>query len=262
MHVMNQLLPLPVAATDLHAALESGSLSLLLWTALALGALHTILGPDHYVPFVMMANAQKWARRKTLLVTTLCGLGHVGSSVIIGAVLALGGMLATQWGESRWAAWHDARGDVAAWLLMGLGVAFLLYGIIRALRGRTHSHAHVHPDGTVHSEPHDHTHGHMHVHDAKVKRLTPWVLFTIFIFGPCESLIPLMLAAWAVAGPGGAALVALTFSLSTMVAILAMVWVLLPGVSRIPLGKADRWSTAVAGLSLVLCGAAIHWLGL
>jgi ABC-type nickel/cobalt efflux system permease component RcnA len=248
--------------TDLNTALQSGSLTMLLLTALALGALHTVLGPDHYVPFVMMAKAQRWSRRKTLMVTSLCGLGHVGSSVVIGIILAVGGMMFTEWDQSAWAAWHGARGDVAAWLLMGLGAALLVYGFVRALRGRTHSHPHLHPDGTVHTEVHDHTGGHMHVHDGKVKRLTPWMLFTIFVFGPCESLIPLMLASWAVAGAMGAALVAAVFSLATMVAILAMVGLLLPGVSRIPLGKANRWSMAVAGLSLVLCGAAIRWLGL
>ena len=45
---------------DLQAALSSGQLSILMWTAAALGFLHTILGPDHYVPFVALRRARRW----------------------------------------------------------------------------------------------------------------------------------------------------------------------------------------------------------
>ena len=248
--------------TGLDKALESGNLSVLLWTAAVLGFLHTVLGPDHYVPFVMMAKAQKWSRLKTVVVTSLCGLGHVGSSVAIGAMLAAAGMAFSEWKGSEWAAWHNTRGSLAAWLLIGVGVAFFIWGVIRALRGHTHTHPHVHEAEMVHVHQHDHTGEHMHVGESKVKSLTPWVLFAIFIFGPCESLIPLMLASWAVAGIGGTVLVAGTFSVVTILTILGMVGVLMLGISRIPMAKLDRWSTALAGMSLVFCGAAIQWLGL
>ena len=248
--------------TDLQAALESGDLSILLWTAAILGFLHTILGPDHYVPFVMMAKAQEWSRWKTALITTLCGLGHVGSSVVIGVILATAGMAVAQWEGSSWASWHESRGSLSAWLLIGVGAAFLVWGIIQAFRGHTHSHVHYHENGTLHTHEHDHSGAHMHVHEAKVKSLTPWVLFAIFVFGPCESLIPLMLASWAMTGIGGMVLVVLVFSLATVLTILGTVAALLIGISSIPWGKVDRWSTALAGMSLVLCGAAIQWLGL
>jgi ABC-type nickel/cobalt efflux system permease component RcnA len=247
---------------DLDTALEAGNLPILLWTAMALGFLHTILGPDHYVPFVMMAKAQNWSRLRTAVVTFLCGLGHVGSSVAIGAVLAAAGMAFTEWEGSEWASLHEARGGLAAWLLIGVGAALFIWGAMRALRGHTHTHVHVHEDAMIHAHEHDHTGAHMHVHESKVRHLTPWVLFTIFVFGPCESLIPLMLASWAVAGLGGTVLVASTFSVVTILTILGTVGVLTMGISCIPLGKLDRWLTALAGLSLVLCGVAIRWLGL
>ncbi|MHC4600008.1 MAG: sulfite exporter TauE/SafE family protein [Planctomycetota bacterium] len=247
---------------DLNSALESGNLSVLLGTAAALGFLHTILGPDHYVPFVMMAKAQKWSRRKATIITFLCAVGHVASSVAIGAGLAAAGMAVTRWEGSGWASWHESRGGVAAWLLMGVGAAFLVWGLVRALRGRTHTHVHVHEDGEDHLHEHDHRGDHLHAHESKVKRLTPWILFTLFVFGPCESLIPLMLAAWASAGWGGAALTAGVFSATTILTVMGSVGVLLFGISLVPLRGLERWSTAAAGLSLVLCGAAIHWLGL
>ncbi|MCM2324307.1 MAG: hypothetical protein NDJ90_13705, partial [Oligoflexia bacterium] len=68
----------------LENAIHSGSLWLLSLTALFLGFFHTILGPDHYLPFVMMSRAERWSRAKTFRITLLAGLGHVASSLTIG----------------------------------------------------------------------------------------------------------------------------------------------------------------------------------
>lgn len=248
--------------SDLSLALESGNLVVLLWTAGTLGFLHTILGPDHYIPFVMMSKAQNWSRRKTAFITFLCGLGHVGSSIIIGILLVWLGMAAAEWGDSRFAFWQDVRGSFTAWLLMGVGVAFTIWGIKKAYRGQTHSHSHIHENSTEHTHEHDHNDDHMHPHTNKVSLLTPWVLFTIFVFGPCESIIPLMLSAWSTSGIIGVTLVSSIFAITTIITIMGTVAILMAGIKSIPLGKLNRWSTALAGISLVACGAAIQFLGL
>ena len=36
----------------------------------SLGFVHTVLGPDHYIPFIFMAKARKWTMRKTSLITS------------------------------------------------------------------------------------------------------------------------------------------------------------------------------------------------
>ncbi|MFP6584560.1 MAG: hypothetical protein VCD00_18655 [Candidatus Hydrogenedentota bacterium] len=243
-------------------ALQTGSIVTLVVTAASLGFMHTIFGPDHYVPFVMMSKAQGWSRKKTAIITFLCGLGHVSASVVIGLVLVGIGMIASNWGESRWATFHDMRGSVAAWLLMGLGAAYFVWGVVQAKRNKVHAHAHVHDDGEVHKHGHSHTKAHMHAHTSPGKQLTPWILFTIFIFGPCESLIPLMLGAWAVAKTSGVLLVTAAFSVTTIITILAAVAILLGGISLVPLGKLERYTHALAGLSLVACGGAIQFMGL
>jgi ABC-type nickel/cobalt efflux system permease component RcnA len=242
--------------------IASDNLALLIGFAAMLGFLHTALGPDHYVPFVMLSRAQRWSRAKTLRVTLWCGLGHVASSIVIGIVLGVAGMAFSQWEHSAWAGWHEGWGRVSAWLLVGVGAAFCVWGIVRALRRREHSHVHAHADGTVHVHPHDHNGAHMHAHDARARSVTPWVLFTLFVFGPCESLIPLMLAGWGIGGFGASLGVALVFSAATVVTIVGIVALLLAGVNRIPLGPMERWSTAIAGLSLVLCGLGIAYAGL
>lgn len=200
--------------------------------AVTVGCLHTLLGPDHYLPFVAMSRAGKWSMRKTLIVTWLCGVGHVASSLVLGLVgIALG--LAV----NRLEGIEETRGGIAAWLLIGFGFAYLSWGIVLALRGRVHSHAHLHSDGTVHVHPHHHHEEHLHPHSGTAangtSRMSPWILFTIFLFGPCEPLIPILMYPAAEASLTGLVLVTVLFSMATLLTMIAMVSLLLHGVKLV-----------------------------
>ncbi|GAJ16419.1 unnamed protein product, partial [marine sediment metagenome] len=47
---------------------------------------------------------------------------------------------------------------------------------------------------TAHGHPHSHHLEHSHVHnDKSASSITPWALFAIFVFGPCEPLIPILM---------------------------------------------------------------------
>jgi hypothetical protein len=61
-------------------------LTALLLTAASIGFVPTVLGPDHYLPFVAMSHARNWSRLRTIVITALCGVGHVLSSVVLGLV--------------------------------------------------------------------------------------------------------------------------------------------------------------------------------
>jgi nickel/cobalt exporter len=61
----------------------STEFTLLLLTAMSVAFIHTLSGPDHYLPFIMISKARKWSLVKTTWFTVLCGLGHVGSSTIL-----------------------------------------------------------------------------------------------------------------------------------------------------------------------------------
>ena len=60
------------------------SLLLLLISAASIGFFHTLLGPDHYLPFIMLSKSRNWSAVKTIFITVLCGIGHVGGSIILG----------------------------------------------------------------------------------------------------------------------------------------------------------------------------------
>ena len=59
------------------------TLFLLLVSAASIGFFHTIMGPDHYFPFIVMSRSGQWSSTKTIWVTILCGFGHVLSSVLL-----------------------------------------------------------------------------------------------------------------------------------------------------------------------------------
>jgi sulfite exporter TauE/SafE len=232
-------------------------LLVLLGTAATIGFVHTALGPDHYLPFIVLSKARGWSSRKTALVTALCGAGHVLSSVVLGLIGIVVGVALF-----RLEAIEAVRGDVAAWLLMAFGFAYFVWGIHMAVRNRSHEHAHAHEGGRVHSHLHAHTDGHSHVHDAKSRGATPWVLFLIFVFGPCEPLIPILMFPAARGTVFHAVLVAGVFGVATVGTMLIVVLASYYGLARVRVGSLERFGHALAGFALFASGGAIAFLGL
>jgi sulfite exporter TauE/SafE len=88
------------------------------------------------------------------------------------------------------------------------------------------------------------------------------VLFTIFVFGPCEPLIPVLMYPAATGSLWGVALVTIIFGSVTIATMLAVVLVASRGVSLVPMGRMERYSHALAGAAIALSGMAIVFLGL
>jgi nickel/cobalt transporter (NicO) family protein len=230
---------------------------LLAGTAATIGLLHTILGPDHYLPFIILSKARKWGVTKTTLITLLCGLGHISGSVILGLLgVALGvAIFSIQAIESF-------RGEIAIWFLIAFGFTYMVWGIHRAFQSKRHEHQHIHLNEGEHSHAHNHVTDHLHIHTDNYKSLTPWILFIIFIFGPCEPLIPLIIYPAAEHNMMSVALVTIAFGLTTIITMLTMVLASYYGLSKISLPKMARFSHALAGLAIVICGGAVKLLGL
>jgi ABC-type nickel/cobalt efflux system permease component RcnA len=228
-------------------------------TAAALGVAHTALGPDHYLPFAMMAQAGGWSRKMTLAVTLACGVAHILSSVALGVLGIAAGITVGRLVEIE-----SARGEWATYGLIAFGMVYFVWGLRRAWRNRPHTHLHAHDNGTVHAHEHGHHEEHAHVHEAPARRggrMTPWVLFTIFVFGPCEPLIPLLMYPAAQHSVAGVVLVTAVFGAATLATMVAGVVAVQFGLARLPLGPLERYTHALAGAALVACGLAIKWLG-
>jgi ABC-type nickel/cobalt efflux system permease component RcnA len=236
----------------------SSQIWILAGTAFALGFIHTLLGPDHYLPFIAMAKARQWPLRKTLVIAFFSGLGHVLSSVVLGFLgLALGIAVGRLEAAESW------RGHAAAWLFIAFGLAYFIWGLRRAVRNRPHLHCHAHADGETHEHPHRHESDHVHVHDLKKKSgITPWILFTVFVFGPCEPLIPLIMYPAAKHSLAGVILVATAFAFATIATMLGIITVSAWGMKFVHLGPLERYAHALAGAMILLSGLAVRFLGL
>jgi nickel/cobalt exporter len=237
--------------------LSESTVLVLAGTAATIGFVHTILGPDHYVPFIALSKARGWSAARTLAITAACGAGHVLSSVVLGFVgIAIGVAL------FRLEAIEAFRGEIAAWFLIAFGFTYFVWGLHRALRRRPHEHEHGHLGGTVHSHEHAHTGEHSPPHASRAGSLTPWVLFLIFIFGPCEPLIPLVMFPAAKGNMLDVAVVASVFGVATIGTMLGVVMAAYRGLSFVRVGGIERYAHALAGLTIFLSGGAITLLGL
>jgi len=236
----------------------SQELTILTVTAASIGFFHTLFGPDHYLPFIVIAKARKWSLIKTTFITTLCGIGHIGSSVLLGIVGIALGIAVT-----KLEALESFRGNLAAWGLIAFGLMYFAWGLRRALRNRPHKHPHFHQDGDNHVHEHIHTEEHVHVHSSEgAINITPWILFTIFVFGPCEPLIPILMYPAAKSSLSGLILVTSVFGGVTIMTMLGIVLISSLGINILPMERLERYNHALAGATIFLCGIAIQFLGL
>jgi nickel/cobalt exporter len=233
------------------------SVALLSVTAISLGFLHTLFGPDHYLPFIVLSQAKKWTLRKTMFITFICGIGHVLSSVLLGlAGIAVGVSI------KKLVAAESFRGNIAAWLFIAFGLVYMVISVRNLIRRRKHSHSHFHIGGDKHSHEHNHQKEHTHIHDDDVVKTTPWILFLIFVFGPCEPLIPLLMYPAAQSNIPGAVFVSLLFSAVTIATMLSIVLVFKLGLSKLNLKPVEKYSHLIAGALIFFSGVAIQFLGL
>lgn len=227
-------------------------------TAASIGFFHTLFGPDHYIPFIVMSRARKWSLLKTSVITFLCGLGHIASSVILGIIGIILGI-----GVMKLEAFEAFRGNLAGWALIGFGLAYFIWGVRRAIKNKPHRHIHTHGKIADHAHTHTHEREHAHVHDKEGKvNITPWVLFTIFVLGPCEPLIPILMYPAAKESLAGLIGVTVIFGAVTIITMLSVVIVSSLGLNLVGLKQFERYSHAVAGATICLCGLAIQFLGL
>lgn len=234
----------------------NNEVAILCVTAASIAFLHTVLGPDHYIPFLMMSKAGKWSKSKTLWITFFCGLGHVLSSLILGLMGITAGIALE---KLRFI--EGFRGEIATWGLIAFGFIYMIWGIKHAYQNKPHTHSHVHEDGSIHFHEHSHDGEHVHVHKQS-KNLTPWILFTIFVLGPCEPLIPLLMFPAATHSTTSLAAVSIVFAAVTVATMLSVVIITLWGINLVPLSRLQKFTHAFAGFAIFVSGMAINFLKL
>jgi nickel/cobalt exporter len=152
------------------------------------------------------------------------------------------------------------RGNVAGWLLIIFGLLYTAWGIRRAILNKPHTHTHIHHDGAM--ELHSHEHQKKHDHAEYKASMRIWIIFTIFVFGPCEPLIPILMYPAAKGTLTDVIIVCTVFSIVTIGTMLGIVFSALYGLSFVPMKKMEQYSHALGGFAIFMCGIAVQFLRL
>jgi hypothetical protein len=190
--------------------------------SVGIAVLHAII-PTHWLPFVLVSRAQKWSLRRMLSVVTLAGLGHVGSTTLVGILIAWIGLRVQEVVEG-------VVGPIAAGILILLGMLYIaLY-----FKELGHSHHHGHP-----AELSD-----------KSAILS---LIAILTFSPCEAMLPIYFAA----SPLGwymIILLSVFVALGTVGGMMILTYLAYRGIESIRFAKLEHYEKLILGLLMTLLG--------
>jgi sulfite exporter TauE/SafE len=228
-------------------------LVLLLFTAVTISCVHTFSGPDHYLPFVALSRSKGWSRPRTIGWTVVCGIGHVGSSVLLGLIgIAIGFSLA----KLSW--FEGIRGGFAAWALLLFGLGYTLWGLYQAKLNKPHKHFDINDDGAMYVF--EHRHGEVVAPQDRYP-VTPWVMFFIFAMGPSEPMIPLLSYPAAQHSWTGITAMIVVYVIATVATMVLMVTLGLYGIAFFKTSKLERYVHAIGGIVILICGCGMVFLG-
>lgn len=228
-------------------------LQVLILAAVAISFLHTITGPDHYLPFIALSKSRGWSFTRTIFWTIVCGCAHVLSSVLLG----LGGA-ALGWSFSKIDWIESVRGGFAAWTLLGFGFIYCIWGLVKATRNSRHRHFDTNEEGSLYVF--EHRHGQT-VKSKERYKVTPWVLFIIFLLGPCEPMIPLLYFPAAQHSLPAMLLLILVYTIFTLATMVLIVGLGYYGISLFKTNKLERYMHALGGATIFICGLGMVFMG-
>jgi threonine/homoserine/homoserine lactone efflux protein len=132
------------------------------------------------------------------------------------------------------------RGEIVLWLLIGFGIAYMIWGIKKAREDKNR---------TIDEEK------------LKAKTVAVWTMFAIIILGPCEPLVPLVFLGYNFGWPG-VIIVSIAFSIVTIIMMLTQSLLALMGIQLVKNDIAERYSHAFAGLVIALTGVFVMVVGI
>ncbi|MCL2678626.1 MAG: hypothetical protein FWE85_06200, partial [Clostridiales bacterium] len=152
---------------------------------------------------------------------------------------------------------ENLRGPIATYLLIAFGLVYTIYGLRCAVKNKTHRH--VLPDGRTIMHAHAES-GEAHEHAAdngKRSRNVFWGLFILLVLGPCEPLIPLVMYPAVTHSTFALISVTVSFAVCTIATMLLATFLGLKGIRLLKLNQLERYSHALAGCAVLMCGIAV-----
>ncbi|MDB5457838.1 MAG: hypothetical protein JWP92_3423 [Caulobacter sp.] len=195
-------------------------------TGFAVAFLHAAL-PTHWLPFVLVGRARKWTTGRTLGVTLLAGLGHVGLTILLGVLVVVAGLA--------------VQPTLGAFFHWGVGALMAGFGVFYLVRGR-HAHASDAPPRRYGSD-----------------RAAIAALVILLTLSPCEAFLPYYLAGMEHGWRGFLAL-SLVLLAATSGGMLVFTALSLAGYTRLGLDRLERYESTILGVALVVIGGAVAFL--
>lgn len=233
--------------------------AILVATVAAVGILHTLV-PDHWAPIVVIARQRGWSVPRTARAAALAGLGHVTSTLILGALLWVAGAALA----ARYAHLVSLVAAIAL-IAFGLWIAYSGWKEARSELGHGHehfghAHSHLHDDGTEHAHWHAHHEHDWHVSGGAAvahahEHRTSGYASVVLILGssPMIEGIPAFLSA-STRGAPLLGVMAIVFAISTIATYVLLSVAALRGVQQTSLGPVERYGEMLSGVVVSAVG--------
>jgi hypothetical protein len=213
------------------ADLQQPVLLSLLGAGFATAFLHAAL-PTHWLPFVLVGRAQRWAPSRVLLAVVVAGLAHIATTALIGGLIVAAGLAMEQWVSGL-------LPHLAAVLLFLFGAFYISRALIRPAAAAT-----IPASG-----------------EAALESPTPnvsnaaafWGLVLMLAVSPGEVLLPIYLSQ-ATESLGVLALLTAVFALGTIAGMALFTLLANAGYSILRLERWSRYEGLVLGAALIAIG--------
>lgn len=210
--------------------------------------------PTHWLPFVLVARARNWSRTKTLMVTTVAGLGHVALTSLLGLAIAWFGFQL------------EEKVDWFPWLAGGLLLLIAVFYFWRQWTGRGIMHHHP-PGSHHHADEHcgenpgqshwdDELTGSTLVSDKAGEWAATSGLFVMLTLSPCEGFLPVYLSGVQF-GWRGFVVLSVILAVATLAGMTLFTWLALVGFDRFRLKTFERFEAGLLGFLFAILGILI-----
>ena len=187
-----------------------------------LGLTHALI-PNHWLPLVVLAKAERWQKSELMVVTSITASAHVLGTVILGIALGLVG--------TKLADEYEGYVHIIAPVLL------ILFGLIYFTINLPH---HQHPDKQE-----------MRSHKSK----TQWILIfaTMMFLSPCLEVESLFLAAGAY-GLQNILLLGIVYALISITGIIILVLLAFNGIQLMKSRFIEHNEKRITGMILIIVG--------
>ena len=203
-------------------------LSLLAGTIL-LALVHALI-PNHWLPLVAVAKAERWKKKEITTVTLLAAAAHVFGTVVLGIILGfIGKELKEEYGRA---------------ITVASAIILIVFGLIYFTVNLPHHHHSTQQDVSAYK---------------KSKTRWIWIFIGMMFLSPCLEVESLFLSAGAF-GMGAVFSMAAAYAVVSIFGIWLLVSLGVKGVNLLPADFIEHNEKRISGIVLILVGIVTFFL--